>query len=299
MGKETSTAEAEPISTPTEPGEFDELVESVLKEPNPVNPEPTEVVEGDDPAKLKAKIEGLTKELKRVRAKSESSADVERLVGEVNALKEQVTAAKQTTPQYSLDQLESMDLEWTDLLADARAALRIAQAGNDTEGARHAADQVQKAKGQIVAVRAEKRRQESLARSAASQGTSEAAALQQEVSSLYESTVKQFPDLKDKDSELWQACNDTFSEHPRLMKTLGPLAEVVAVAMTIASNPDVVGSRDTKTRSTLLENIDQAAQRALHKGKTSAATPKGAPNFEDMPLDKFEAVLAKVKSRPR
>lgn len=262
--------------------------------------------EEPDATSLREKIDGLQKELSRVRRTKKDSAE------EVQGLREQLanvqgqieTLSKAGTAnasgnklaQYSDAQLVQGQTEWEDELLDARDALREARKSDDKASANEAGRALGVAKQTLAAIRQEllERTKRVGADQAKAQG--EAAKIVEEVTELYDHAYEVCPDLKDKESEMWQAGNDEYNARPHLMKQLGPLGELVAVALAITNNPELVGGKKQAkvARKELLSEINDKAESALLKGGGKAKS-RTAQNFADLAGEDFERIVNKVK----
>lgn len=265
--------------------------------------------EEQDPKELQAKLDALTKELNRVRkGKSESSAEVQELRELVAHMQGQLDAmskgpATQTEPdnkltKYSDKQLLQGQTEWEEALYEGREAMRLARANNDDAAYATASRSVATARHTLNAIREELLERTKRVGAEQAKAQTEANELVQEIAGIYETAYEAFPDLKDKESELWQAGNEVYNRHPKLMKQLGPLAEMVAVSLAITENPKLVpGGGSTKVkeaRKELLKEINERAEQSLLKGKGTPSR-KTVPDFSAMPKTDFDALVHKLK----
>ena len=257
---------------------------------------------------LKSQVEGLTKELGRVRKDRNSSIEqvqeLREALANVRGQLESLAGNKggSDTPEaklskYSDTQLVQGQGEWEEAILDAREALRKAQeTGNDTALDR-ANQNLKVARHTLSAIRQELVERTKRVGLETARAQSEATRVVQEVVDIYEQAYESFPTLKDKDSDLWKAGNDAYNQHPSLMKQLGPLGELVAVALAVADNPELVGGsgkKATAARKELLSEINDQAEKSLLKGGAKAKS-KGTPNFEGMAGTDFDAMVHKVK----
>jgi hypothetical protein len=241
-----------------------------------------------DPAVLQAQIDGLTKELARIRKDNRASvagtaeADTLReqlagLRGQIEVLTKQKGAEKET---FTDEQLLTYETYWEKQLAKA-AASGDAQAEGDAEA-------------KVNWIRGELHKRAKAAVSAEADAKAEQAAVQREAVELLEEGVTLFPELADKESALWKAANTEYQRRPKLMKVLGPYADMIAVSMALAKNPKLMGQEASQARQAFAKEIQQTAETALLKGAGTAET-KTTPNYDTMGRDDIEALAAKMK----
>lgn len=255
-------------------------------------------------ASLEEQVSGLTKELTRVRKSRVTSDETvqelrEQLAavrGQLQSLTAKDSSATNKLAKYSDEQLVHGQTEWEEELVDARASLRKAREDGNEASAERFERAIGVARATLNAVRTEllERTKRVGADQAKAQG--EASRIVQDVVSIYDRAYESFPGLKDKDSELWQAGNETYNANPALMRQLGPLGELVAVAIAIAENPKLVGgAKEAKAaRKELLSEINTKAEKSLIKGGGKAKV-KGAPEFDAMSPSDFDAMVNKIK----
>lgn len=282
------------------------------KQPEKADDKKTDTSSSEEKAEtaeeLKAQRDALTKELARVRKdKKESSSEVQELreqlanvQGQLQVLSKGSTGTESEEnrlAKYNDEQLLQGQTEWEDAAADAREAARRARADNDEDAYAKAIKNSNVAKATLNAIRKELHERSKRVGAEQAKAQSETAELVQEISELYESAYESFPDLKDRDSDLWKAGNEIFNRHPKLMKSLGPLAELVATGIAITENPKLVGKVDTegrKARKELLEEINDRAEESLIKGK-GTPSKKTIPDFGSMEKQDFEGLIHKLK----
>lgn len=264
----------------------------------------------DSPEELKAQVDALTKELGRVRkSKAESSSEVQELreqlaevQGHLKGLSNKGTTGTESEEnrltKYSDEQLLQGQTEWEDSAYDAREAMKRARAENDEDAFARASKNVAVAKSTLNAIRKELLERSKRVGAEQARAQSETDALVAEVSSLYEAAYESFPDLKDKDSDIWKAGNEVYNRHPKLMKQLGPMAELVATGIAITENPQLVpggtGKGERKARKELLEEINERAEESLIKGK-GTPSKKTIPDFGAMSTQDFDGLIHKLK----
>lgn len=253
---------------------------------------------------LHSQVEALQKELARVRrTKNDSAEEVQglreslaRVQGQLETLVRGTTKTENKMGSYTDAQLVQGQAEWEDEILDIRDALREARKTDDHATINAAQKQYAVAKHTLAAIRQEllDRTKRVGADQARAQG--EATKIVEEVVELYDTAYEHFPDLKDKDSDIWQAGNEEYTARPSLMKQLGPLGELVAVALAITNKPELVGGKKQAkaARRELLSEINDKAEAALLKGggKAKAKTPM---NFAEMKANDFESIVNKIK----
>lgn len=264
----------------------------------------------DSPEDLKAQVEALTKELTRVRkGKAESSSEVQELreqLAEVQGHLKGLSAKGSTSTEseenrlakYSDEQLIQGQTEWEDSAYDAREAMKRARTENDEDAYTKASKAAAVAKNTLNAIRKELLERTKRVGAEQARAQTETNELVAEISGLYEAAYENFPGLKDRDSEIWKAGNEVFNRHPKLMKQLGPMAELVATGIAITENPNLVpggvDKGEKKARKELLEEINERAEQSLIKGK-GTPNKKTIPDFASMPSDQFDGLIHKLK----
>ena len=269
---------------------------------------PEESVE-EDPKELQVKLDALTKELSRVRkGKAESSAEVQEvreqlanLQGQLEVMskgKSSEESGDNRLAKYTDEQLLQGQTEWEDEVYEQRDAMRRARAENDDTAYSKANRGVGTAKATLNSIRKEllERTKRVGAEQAKAQG--EASDLVQEIAGLYDDAYKTLPGLKEKDSDIWKAGNEVYNRHPKLMKQLGPMAELVATALALTENPGLIPGGGTakvkEARKDLLTEINAQAEKSLIKGK-GTPNKKTVPDFGAMPKGEFENLINKLK----
>lgn len=262
-----------------------------------------------DPKELQAKVAALTKELGRVRkGKSESTAEVQdvreqlaRVQGQLEVLSKGTTtgdtSGENRLAKYKDEQLLEGQTEWEEAIYDAKTALKQARADNDEAAYTKAARELGQAKTTLNAVRKELLERTKRVGVEQAKAQSESSELVQEITSLYENAHETLPDLLDKDSDLWKAGNEVYNRHPKLMKQLGPMAELVATSIALSENPKLIpaGKRENQVaRKELLTEINEHAEKSLLKGK-GTPNKKVATNFDTMPKGDFEKLIHQLK----
>lgn len=263
----------------------------------------------EDPKKLQAKVDGLTQELARVRkSKAESSSEVQELREQLSNMQGQLEvltkqgnkseSGESPLAKYTDEQLLQGQTEWEDEIIEAKDALRRARAENDETLYAKATKALSTAKNTLTSIRKELMERTKRVGVEQAKANTETQELVQEISGIYEAAYEAFPDLKDKDSDLWKAGNKAYNEHPKLMKQLGPLAEIVAMSMALTENPKLSPKEgdksEKKARKELLEEINERAEESLIKGK-GTTSKKVATDFAAMPKGQFDNLIHRLK----
>ena len=263
-----------------------------------------ETTETGDPEALKAQLSGLQAELARVRKlktgnEGEAGALRETLAemqGQLKVLREGKTEKTLADSLRALpdDQVQENEILWQDELADARVVARLAERDRDDTALFDAQKRITTARKMQKLYDTEKQvrvegRVEQKKSLAESQGV-----LSSEVDSLFKETYLAIPELQDNTSEIWKAGQAEYKLYPALMKQLGPLGEMIAVASAVAKNPNLVGK---KAAAKLLANLDQVADKSFMKGGTAPklASVRNTTISSQNDLSAFEAQVAAVK----
>lgn len=261
-----------------------------------------------EPEDLEAKVSALTKELNRVRkGKADSSAEVQELREQLAHLQGQLDVVSRgksgsepdenKLAKYTDEQLLQGQTEWEDTLYDERDAARRARADENEAAFNKATKNVNIAKATLNSIRKELLERTRRVSAEQVKAQSETQELVGEIAGLYETTYETYPELKDKDSDLWQAGNAVYNRHPKLMKQLGPMAELVATAIAVTENPKLQkgeGKSEKKARKELLEEINERAEESLLKGK-GTSSKKTTPDFGAMSKQDFDGLIHKLK----
>lgn len=265
--------------------------------------------EDDDPKELQAKLDALTKELNRVRkGKAESSAEVQEVREQLANLKGQLEVMSKgksseesgdnRLAKYTDEQLLQGQTEWEDTLYDERMAARQARTDNDESAYNKAKRSEGVAKTTLNSIRKELLERSKRVGAEQAKAQTEASELVTEIAGLYEEAYEAFPGLKEKGSDIWNAGNEVYNRHPKLMKQLGPMAELVATALAITENPKLIpgggASKVKEARKDLLTEINAQAEKSFIKGK-GTPNKKGVTDFAAMPAREFEGLIHKLK----
>ena len=261
--------------------------------------------EADASEGVDAQIAGLTKELSRVRKdRNASSQEVQELrerlaqvQGTLEGLKTtQAGTNTNTLERFSEDDLVQGQGEWEDAFLEARDMLNQARKDGNSELAGKAEQAVSVARRTLQAIRKELLVRTKEATAAQSRVQSETDKVMAEVGALYTDARENFPELQDKDSDLWQAGKSEYDNHATMMRALGPLGELVAVAMAVAKNPTLVkGAEKSQGRRELLNEIDTKAEKALFRGSPKDKS-KGAPDFSRLSPSQFDSMIERIKT---
>jgi hypothetical protein len=264
-----------------------------------------DTVETETPETLKAKLAGLQAELARVRKQktgNEGEASTLREVvaemqGQLKVLREGKTSQSLQDRVAELPDAQVLEnaVAWSDELADARVTARLAERDRDDVALREAATRIEAARKMLKIYDVEKQlRSERKVDIQKAQGA-KASALTGELDALFAQTKAAIPDLMDETSEIWKAGQAEYQASPHLMKQLGPVGQMVAVASAIAKNPQLVSK---KVAANLLANIENAAGKAFQKGgaapKMTVSKPVSINSQKD--LSDFEAQVSAVKT---
>lgn len=277
-------------------------------EKDDTTPSPGESDE-QDPKELKAQLSALTKELNRVRkGKTESSAEVREVREQLANLQGQLEvmskgksteeSADNRLAKYTDEQLLQGQTEWEDGVLEARDAKRKARVDSDEDAYTKANRAEVMAKSTLISIRKELLERTKRVGVEQAKAHTDANELVQEIAGLYETAYASLPDLKDKESALWKAGNEVYNRHPKLMKQLGPLAELVATTIALSEKPTLVpntgGAKAKDARKELLTEINALSEKSLIKGK-GTPSKKGTPNFDAMPTAQFDKLIHDLK----
>jgi predicted nucleic acid-binding Zn-ribbon protein len=274
------------------------------------NPDPVvedEAAETTDPKELQAKLSALTKELSRVRkSKTESSVEVQEVREQLANLQGQLNVMSKTKgtdevpenrlAKYTDEQLLQGQTEWEESVTEASYAKRKARTDADDAAYEKAEKAANTAKSTLIAIRKELLERTKRVGAEQAKAQSETSELVQEIAGLYENAYSVLPDLKDKDSELWKAGNEVYNRHTKLMKQLGPMAELVATSIAITENPKLLpgGNQGKAARKDLLKEINDHVETSLIKGK-GTPNKKVTTDFAALPKAQFEKLIHDLK----
>lgn len=226
---------------------------------------------------LTAKVAALEKELARVRGakRDERDEEVVKLRERLAKMEGRLESAKsdghKPIAEYEDTELLAFKHRWDDVLDQARE-------GGDS-------DKVKLAKANIRAIE-----QALLNRGKPKVESDEQTEdARKELAAIYEETLKDVPDLGDRNSELWKAAKEWHDAHPALMSRLGPLGDMMAVAKVVMKRPDLMKDVAKAARKDILSNIEKATDKAIKAGGGSPDL-KGVPDFANMTTEEFEKV---------
>jgi len=261
------------------------------------DPDAGEAAEDDEPT-LKAQIKGLTAELGRRRGNAER---VEELEQEIAALKTKKAEAVPSAPDLAWigklddDGLSSKQTDWDDELADARAKYGRAEENSDDRAMDKAGQRILQAKRVLTAFRKETLDRTKRVAEESQTATQFATSIRSEIAEMREAVSELVPDFTEQGSEAWTAGNTEYENHPVLMSQLGPVGEIVAAAMAIVRNPDLLGKHTSSAaRKTLIGSLEKSVKKSLSTGASAKAmtptvdhaaavsSPEGLANFNAM-----------------
>jgi hypothetical protein len=248
-------------------------------EPKPVVKEP---VEKADP--LQVQLDALKKELARRTDKAEElREELGKVKGQLEEKEKQAKANSTTKSVKDLktDELIALETDWDEVLSDAKA-------NGD-------ADKVQRAKANKNAIKTELQHRAEAAGAAKGKEVSEEDTLKTELTAVYEDAYTAFPELKEKDSELWKAAQAQYAKLPKRFQESGVVGDMMAVVRAIAKNPKLLGARETKARQEVLGNLEKAADKALTTG-ASSTNIKPIPDFAASSSEDINAMAERLKS---
>jgi len=269
-GKPAPKVEAKPASSAAPAKEEDET-------------DGTEDIPGDDIGNLKHKVSGLQAELARVRKQKSGSAEEAQVLkeriadmeGQMKVLREGKTTSsvEDRLAKLSDEQVADNKIAWEDEMADARVIARLAEKDGDTVAVKEANQRIVDARSALKLYANEERRRIQAEASKTTNERDEHQGMATEVESLFTDLYKAAPDLKDQESDIWKAGQAEFSKLPRLMKALGPLGELVAVANAIAKNPTLIGKKViTSETGKVINAIETAADKAFQRGGSAPSS---------------------------
>jgi len=275
--------------------------------PKVETPEPTD----EKPESLKAQIRGLKAELTR---RSGNADKVEELENQLNQLQGELKAvsarpAPAAQPDGLTEAIQKLDdkgvisktVDWQDELAAARVKYDRAEETGDQTKLEQASQRIQHAKRVIGALTEEAQVRNERKTKQAEEFKTESVLINEELVEMYEVVNESFPDFQDTNSELWKAGNDEYLNHPTLMKRMGPSGEIVAAALAVIRNPELVkGTKGTAAaRRDVISRLDKGISKALNAGASSPSTGRsvdyGAMMGGGENLAQFNAMVDKIK----
>lgn len=241
--------------------------------------------DGDDteetPDKLKARIRGLQAELTRRKGNADKVNELEVQLSRVQGQLEQLNKAPKSAEVTLEDAIKKLDdraligkqTDWDDELADARARYAQAEDRGDEKAMEKHGGRINYAKKVLSAIRVESLERVDRKQQTADAAKTEQATIKSELDGMYSSLTETFPDFQDNTSELWKAGNDEFKAHPEIMKRLGPAGEIVAAALAVLKNPELITQRsESEARREVVGKLEAGVKRALRPGASSPTT---------------------------
>lgn len=238
-----------------------------------------------DESSLADKVSALEKELARVRSAKRDERDEEvvklreRLAKMEGKLESSASGDRKSIKDYQNKELLAFKHQWDDVLDQAR------DSGD--------AEKVKTSKANIRAIEAELMDRGNPKTPASDPSSDDLEETRKELAAIYEETVKEVPDLADKNSELWKACKVWHDAHPALMKQLGPLGDMMAVSKVMIQQPELLKGLAVAARKEVIGNIEKATRQAIKSGG-GATGVTAAPNFSAMSSDEFDKLEQRV-----
>ncbi len=239
----------------------------------------------ESPDKLKARIRGLQAELTRRKGNADKVSELELQLAKVQGQLEEASkkpSAKETenTIEAAVQKLDTKALiakqtDWEDELADARARYAAAEDRGDRDAMSDHGKRITYAKTVLSAIRTETLERGERKQKEDAEAQTEATTIKAEFDSMYDALDTQFPEFKDKDSALWKAGNKEYIDHPKIMKRLGPAGEIVAAALAVLKNPELVGKSkqsESSARKEVVRNLETGLKKALSTGAAAPST---------------------------
>jgi hypothetical protein len=267
-------------------------VSSTAPAPKDTEDEPEETLDT-----LKARVTGLQAELTRRRGNADR---VEALEQEVTNLKSKSSAPADEfgwIRKLDDDGLSSKSVDWDDELADARAKYGRAEESGDDRAMERQGHRILVAKKTQAAFRKETLDRTRREQAQAQEAQTEAQSIQSEITDMHDTMTELLPDLLTKGSDAWNAGNDEYVSHPKLMQRLGPLGEVVAAAMAVVRNPALLGKTTPAARRDVIGSLEKAVKKSLSTGVSAQSQPRSVDVNVDTGegLARFNAMIEKIK----
>ena len=298
--KEEKAKESADETAEKEPGSAPDEVETEKESDEKEDPSKEEDKDESEPASVKA----LRKELKRVRAANrEKDEKLESLEAKVNQLAEKSDTKELSEKDRQVVKLTKMSdpdfkrvsNEWRDELVDATAKLHVAQARGDAEAEESAKQRVARAKvAQDLLDEAKEKRAEVTVRSKEKEDE-ERGHIEESLAAIQDDFLKTLPALKDHESEAFKAGEREYNRHKALMAKMGPMGQMLAVALAIIRNPKLVGRDAVAARKELINNVEEAASKALDTGVKGGTKGKGI-QMPEPGTQSFEDFIERLKS---
>lgn len=298
--KEEKAKESADETAEKEPGSAPDEVETEKESDEKEDPSKEEDKDESEPASVKA----LRKELKRVRAANrEKDEKLESLEAKVNQLAEKSDTKELSEKDRQVVKLTKMSdpdfkrvsNEWRDELVDATAKLHVAQARGDAEAEESAKQRVARAKvAQDLLDEAKEKRAEVTVRSKEKEDE-ERGHIEESLAAIQDDFLKTLPALKDHESDAFKAGEREYNRHRALMSKMGPMGQMLAVALAIIRNPKLVGRDAVAARKELINNVEEAASKALETGVKGGTKGKGI-QMPEPGTQSFEDFIERLKS---
>lgn len=298
--KEEKAKESADETAEKEPGSAPDEVETEKESDEKEDPSKEEDKDESEPSSVKA----LRKELKRVRAANrEKDEKLESLEAKVNQLAEKSDTKELSEKDRQVVKLTKMSdtdfkrvsNEWRDELVDATAKLHVAQARGDAEAEESAKQRVARAKvAQDLLDEAKEKRAEVTVRSKEKEDE-ERGHIEESLAAIQDDFLKTLPALKDHESEAFKAGEREYNRHKALMQKMGPMGQMLAVALAIIRNPKLVGRDAVAARKELINNVEEAASKALETGVKGGTKGKGI-QMPEPGTQSFEDFIERLKS---
>jgi len=293
--------------------EVEEPVKQGEKEKVALSPEATKEPEQgeqevDTPEALKAQIRGLKAELTRRAGNAdkvgELEAQLQNLQGQLQAL-----SAKPKETDELAERIQKLDdkeiyskiSDWQAELSIASSKYERAEESGDEAKIGQAYQRIVNAKRMLSAFNEERDARAERKTKQAEELRTEAEQINDELNSMYEVVNEAFPDFQNPESELWKAGNEVYVQNPALMARMGPSGEILAAALAILRNPDLVGKGKgaAAARRDVISKLDKGLSKALSAGASSPSTArnvdygKAVASGED--LAKFNSMVDSIK----
>lgn len=279
------TTKADPVEEKPKDEPKTDVKETKEASSAPEPEEEVEPVEGDEteetPDKLKARIRGLQAELTRRKGNAEKVNELEVQLSRVQGQLEQLNRAPKSNETALEDAIKKLDdralvskqTDWDDELADARARYAQAEDRGDEKAMERHGSRINYAKKVLSAIRVESLERVERKQQTADAVKDEQAKVKTELDSMYSVLTESYPDFQDNTSELWKAGDAEYKAHPEIMKRLGAAGEIVAAAMAVLKNPNLVTqTTESSARREVVNKLEAGVKKALRSGASSPTT---------------------------
>ena len=119
--------------------------------------------------------------------------------------------------------------------------------------------------------------------------------IEESLAAIQDDFLKTLPALKDHESEAFKAGEREYNRHRALMQKMGPMGQMLAVALAIIRNPKLVGRDAVAARKELINNVEEAASKALDTGVKGGTKGKGI-QMPEPGTQSFEDFIERLKS---